>query len=195
MSEKTPLLILASTSPRRKEILERCGIPFTILSESIDERPLPDEKPLDFATRMAESKAIATQNQHSVPHAYFLGADTIVVLDDTIYGKPADEQEACRFLGELQGRTHRVITAFALVDENGKIIVSEHDSSEVTIKTLSPEKIRSYVGTGEPMDKAGAYAAQGLGSRMIEKIQGSQNNVIGLPIEKILPHLRKIGII
>lgn len=189
-------LILASNSPRRRDILNSHSIPFQIVVASIDETPFENEDPLDYALRMAKEKSQKTKlTNPQIKKALYLSADTIVVLKGRVFGKPKSEKEACDFLQQLQGQCHEVITAFALLSSDTDEMILDHDVSWVTIKTLSPERIETYVKTGEPMDKAGAYAAQGLGSRLIEKIEGSTHNVIGLPIEKIIPYLEKVHLV
>jgi septum formation protein len=186
------MLVLASASPRRQELLRNAGIPYTVQPADIDETPLAREAPRDCAERLAREKALAVFR--SRPHAYVLGADTIVVIDDMILGKPRDVDDAGRMLRLLSGRTHSVITGVCVVST----VASERTVSETTRVTMcdvSDDEIRDYVATGEPMDKAGAYAIQGLASRWISRIEGDYNNVVGLPVALVYRMLREQGAI
>jgi septum formation protein len=173
------MIVLASASPRRQELLRTAGIPFAVQPADIDETPLPGESPKECAERLAREKARAISRKR--PLDYVLGADTIVVLDDAIFGKPRDASDAVRMLRLLSGRTHAVITGICLVGPTA----FERTTSEITLVTmngLSNGEIRDYVATGEPMDKAGAYAIQGIASRWIPRIEGDYSNVVGLPV-------------
>ena len=189
-------LVLASSSPRRKELLSQMGLRFTITPSHIDESLLPHENPKDGAKRLALAKAhnVAGKISPSSKPTFVLGADTLVVIGEQILGKPSSPNEATTFLKKLSGQTHRVITGYAIVQCPGTIICSDVNESLVTMKTLSDQEITRYVETGEPMDKAGAYAAQGLGARLIEKIEGLESNVIGLPMEILKPWFKKLGL-
>jgi len=197
------MLILASASPRRQELLRNAGIPFTVQPADINETPLADEFPRECAERLAREKALAIFQ--SQPQNHVLGADTIVVVDDAILGKPRDADDAARMLRLLSGRTHAVITGVCLV---GKGVASgqwpvasdaeELTASEMTLVTmceLSDHEIRDYIATGEPMDKAGAYAIQGIASRWIPRIEGDYSNVVGLPVALVYAMLRERGAI
>jgi septum formation protein len=190
----TSRLVLGSSSPRRRELLTRAGIAFDVEPADIDERQRPGEDPRALAERLACEKAQAVARRlGSVPARWVLGADTIVVLDDDVLGKPVDAQDAARLLGRLVGRTHRVLTAVALVDSvqlTPSVISVE---SRVRMRPAEREEILRYVATGEPLDKAGAYAAQGEGRRFIEAIDGSESNVIGLPLDETVALLRDVG--
>lgn len=180
-------LILASASPRRAEILSSLGIPFEVDPAHIDESPLPGEAPEATAVRLAAAKAAAVRERR--PRSLVLGADTLVVLDDAVLGKPADDADAARILSRLSGRTHRVVTGICLLpgaDPPGPLV----EWSRVRLAHLSGEEIAWYVATGEPRDKAGAYAVQGLGARFIEHIEGSFTNVMGLPARAVYLLLR-----
>ena len=194
-------IILASASPRRQELLRNAGIPFTVQPADIDERPLAGEAPRDCAERLAREKALAVFQ--SQPTNYVLGADTIVVVDDAILGKPLDAGDAARMLRMLSGRTHAVITGVCLVGPvaSGQWpVVGETERqtmSETTLVTMcemSDAEIRDYVATGEPMDKAGAYAIQGIASRWIPRIEGDYSNVVGLPMALVYRMLRERGV-
>jgi septum formation protein len=194
------MLVLASASTRRRELLRNAGIWFTVQPADIDETPLADEAPRDCAERLAREKALAvwrTRPQDSV-----LGADTIVVVDEIILGKPVDAEDAVRMLRMLSGRVHKVITGVCLAVASDQLPVASKaaphsderlktpnpdmrvnsETTLVTMTQLSDDEIREYVATGEPMDKAGAYAIQGMASRWIPRVEGDYSNVVGLPI-------------
>jgi septum formation protein len=191
------MLVLGSASPRRQELLRCAGISFMVQPADIDETPLPEERPKDCAERLAREKAVAVHQQR--PGDFVLGADTIVVVDGAILGKPADAADAARMLRLLSGRGHEVITGVCVVgpvDSGRWPVVSESLRSEVTRVTmgkLSEEEIRDYVASGEPMDKAGAYAIQGIASRWISRIEGDYANVVGLPVALVYGMLRERG--
>jgi len=192
------MLVLASASPRRQELLRNAGIPFMVQPAEIDEAPLAGEAPRDCAERLAREKALAVfQDQ---PKNYVLGADTIVVVDDVILGKPRDADDAARMLRLLSGRTHAVITGVCVVGPVAgfqfPVSSNPETASETTLVTfcqLSDDEIRDYVATGEPMDKAGAYAIQGIASRWIPRIEGDYSNVVGLPVARVYAMLRGRG--
>lgn len=182
------MLVLASASPRRRELLAQAGFSFQVHPAHIPEDPLPNEDPTAYVIRIAREKAQAVFAQLSanpVPHAtesplIVLGADTTVTLDNRILGKPSDPADAGRILRLLSGRTHRVITGVALVTADATEVAAE--ITAVRFLTLSDEEIAAYIATGEPMDKAGAYAIQGRAARWIPRIEGDYFNVVGLPI-------------
>ncbi|MBS1106000.1 MAG: septum formation protein Maf [Deltaproteobacteria bacterium] len=186
-------LVLGSGSPRRSELLARAGIAFEVRPADIDETAEIGEAPAAFALRLARAKAIAVATLVGAsPRRIVLGADTIVVVDGDVLGKPTDREDAVRLLGRLVGREHRVLTGVAVVasdrsDRAATCVVT----SRVTMRAATEAEIRRYVATGEPLDKAGAYAAQGEGRRFIERIDGSESNVIGLPIDETLALLRE----
>ena len=177
-------LILASGSPRRRQLLELIGVNFAVLPADVDETPLVGEDPAAYASRAARDKAIEVAASH--PGRLVLGADTVVEVDKEILGKPASEDDAASMLRRLSGRSHLVHTALALViDDTAHEVV---DSAQVQVTDLTEEKIRWYVATGEPMDKAGAYAIQGLGGLLVARVEGSPHTVVGLPVHR-LPEL------
>lgn len=178
---KKSRFILASASPRRAELLKSLGIEFEIRPAMIDESQRAGETPRCLVMRLALEKARSVAE----PHCLVLGADTIVVLGDEIFGKPVSPNEATQFLKTLSGKTHEVITGFALLRGCNKIIVNEAETSLVSFRQLSDAQIQAYVNSGDPMDKAGAYGIQNLGPDFIERIDGSLNNIIGLPIETL----------
>jgi nucleoside triphosphate pyrophosphatase len=183
-------LVLASSSPRRAEILTSLGIPFEADAADVDEALRPREGAAPAAARLAEAKARAIASRR--PNRWILGADTLVVLEEAILGKPRDAEDAGRMLRLLAGREHRVVTAVALLraDSPARVLLEE---SRVRIAPLTAEEVSWYVDTREPMDKAGAYAVQGLGSRFIEEIRGSYTNVMGLPARAVYRLMREAG--
>lgn len=188
----TPCFILASASPRRRQLLQEAGVAFTVEPSNTDETVLPGESPGDYAIRVAREKAQAVATHH--PNSWVLGADTIVALDGHIFGKPQSTEDGFTMLRSLSGHSHQVMTAFVLLDCSGQVQKSQVVSSRVTFKSLSDEQIREYLATGEPFDKAGAYAVQGLGAALVEQVEGSYTNVVGLPVEEVLAVLRCVGI-
>ncbi len=172
------MLVLASASPRRAELLRNAGIQFEVQPAHIDETPLASEDAKACAERLARQKALAVA--HLRPGDVVLGADTVVVVDGQILGKPVDAADAARMLRLLSGREHRVITGVCLVVDGQCAVASE--TTSVTMVVLTAEEIADYVATGEPLDKAGAYAIQGRASRWIPRIEGDYGNVVGLPV-------------
>ncbi len=190
------MLILASASPRRHELLAQAGFSFQIHAAHIPEDPLPGEDPISYVTRLAREKAQAVYDELGDAEAVVLGADTTVTLDNHILAKPEDSGDAARMLRLLSGRTHRVITGVAVVTAQRVEVAAE--ATAVRFLTLSDEEIAAYIATGEPMDKAGAYAIQGRAACWIPRIEGCYFNVVGLPLalvtamlEQVSPALRK----
>jgi septum formation protein len=207
------MLVLASASPRRQELLRNAGISFSVQPANIDETPLAGEPPRQYAERLARAKALTVSRTR--PKDLVLGADTIVVVDEAILGKPTDTEDAARMLRMLSGRVHHVITGVCLIQtvlsvgtpfasqprasrqisheilgtENREVRTAS-ETTLVTMNMLSDDEIRDYVATGEPLDKAGAYAIQGLASRWIPRIEGDYSNVVGLPIALVYRMLR-----
>jgi septum formation protein len=183
-------LILASRSPRRSELLRSLGLEFEVSPSRVEEITDPGQSPEQNATKIARDKArwVARQN----PGCYVLGADTMVVLDREIIGQPTDEEDACRILSKLAGKQHRVITGVVLITPEAQ----EYETavvSTVTLKPVSENEIRSYIATGEPLDKAGAYAIQGEGSFLVEAWEGSWSNIVGLPLEALTGLFQQAG--
>jgi septum formation protein len=176
-------LILASASPRRRELLTQAGYRFEVQPSSIPELRRPEEDAIRFAARLAREKAeeVFARKQPSAAPMLVLGADTVVVCDGEVMGKPADAADAARMLLLLSGRTHQVVTGVAVVWGSGSAEVAA-EMTQVTMRTLSPQEVAGYVAGGEPMDKAGAYAIQGYAGRWIPRIQGCYFNVVGLPL-------------
>jgi septum formation protein len=191
------MLVLASSSPRRAELLRNAGISFTIQPADIDESLRPGESPREYTERLAREKALAVWQQR--PHDQVLGADTTVVADHAILAKPADAEEAFRMLRQLSGRTHEVITGVCVVEPAEGSAPAANDrpklrvasaSTLVTMTEISDAEIRDYVATGDPMDKAGGYGIQGIASRWISRIEGDYSNVVGLPVALVYKMLR-----
>ena len=171
--------MLASASPRRAELLRAAGIPFEVAPADVDESVREGETPLAYVRRIAEDKARATSRRF--PGRVILAADTTVVVDGEVLGKPTDAADARRMLSRLSGRAHEVLTGVCVVDPSGHIR-TEVETTTVVFAPLHAEEIGWYVASGEPMDKAGAYAIQGLASRFVQRIEGSYTNVVGLPV-------------
>jgi septum formation protein len=183
-------IVLASASPRRAEILAALGIPFEAVPSAVEEVLRPGEDGVSAASRLAREKAREVGRAVNAP---VLAADTLVFLGPEILGKPADAADASRMLALLSGRTHSVVTGVALLFDG--VLREENAISRVRFADLSPEEIDWYAGTGEPMDKAGAYAVQGAGARFVESIEGSPSNVIGLPARAVYALLRTAGLL
>lgn len=181
MPSSTPALVLASASPRRQELLARLGVPFTVEPSRIPEIH-PPGPPVQALAAVALDKARAVARRWTTGRVVVLGADTEVVLDGRYMGKPRDTADAVRILTELSGRTHEVITGVALVEVPGDREASEAVITRVTMAPATSEEIAAYVATGEPFDKAGGYAVQGLGARLVAQVDGCLTNVIGLPV-------------
>lgn len=188
-------LVLASGSPRRKELLALLGLSFDILVSDADETIAPGTNPQQAVQELAYRKASAVANtlDGSAPGRVVLGADTIVVVDGEILGKPADADDAARMLRLLSGRAHSVYTGIALVEAGGGRVVRDVRGTEVVMKELGDEQIRAYISTGEPMDKAGAYAIQGKAVQFITEIHGDYTNVVGLPVAMTADRLAEFG--
>jgi septum formation protein len=187
------MLVLASASPRRQELLRNAGITFEVQPANIAEDPLPGEVAKDYVERLAREKALAIASQR--PHDVVLGADTVVVVggqyDGQLLGKPSDAADAARMLRMLSGRKHEVITGVCVVVRGQSKVASE--ITRVTMSELSDKDVADYVASGEPMDKAGAYAIQGIASRWIPRIEGDYSNVVGLPVALVFRMLREIS--
>lgn len=187
-------LILASASPRRAELLTAAGQRFVIEPSRVDETRRKDERPRDLAARLAREKALDVAARARPRDRWVLGADTIVVIDDEPLGKPQDEPDAERMLRRLSGRGHEVVTAFALVAPSMRVVVERTVVSEVVFRVIDPSEIHAYVGSGEPLDKAGAYAIQGGAQAFVNELRGSRSNVVGLPMDEIEVALRGVGL-
>jgi septum formation protein len=189
--------ILASASPRRRDLLTACAIRFQIIPAPIDEHPLPGESAEAYVRRLAQAKAETVLQHH--PDAVVLGADTIVTIDGLLLGKPPTLDAARQTLNRLSGRVHEVLTGIAVV--SGRMVGNsggwgaiEVVASRVLMRHLTAATIEWYIATGEPVDKAGAYAIQGLGGALVERVEGSYTNVVGLPLTETLTLLGRFGI-
>lgn len=183
------MLILASASPRRREILSAAGIDHVVDAGNVDETPLAGERPDAYAERLARAKASAVAERQ--PGRTVIGADTVVVIDDQILGKPADAADARRMLEQLSGRDHVVLTAVAVARD--RQLQSSVSLTHVSMRRIAAAEIDAYVATGEPMDKAGAYAIQGGAAGFVERISGDFDNVVGLPIAAVRRLLSAVG--
>jgi septum formation protein len=185
-----PLIVLASGSPRRKEILASLGLRFEARVSNVDESLLPGEDPFDAAERLACAKAGAAAV--GAPEAFVVAADTLVVLASVALGKPKDRGDVRRMLAALAGRAHDVVTGVACA--HGGRIVSGRETTRVVFAPMSPAEIEAYAATGEPDDKAGAYAVQGIGGLFVERVEGSSSNVVGLPVRLLYRLARELGV-
>lgn len=185
-------LILASSSPRRRQLLRQIGLDFVVIPPHVDETQHDGEEPLDYVQRLSLEKAQAVANEQST--GLVLGSDTIVVLDGLILGKPADEEEAIATLRKLSGNTHTVFTGFSIVDAETGTSATDYGEAAVTFRELGDEEIRAYVAGGSPMDKAGAYGIQeDLGAVFINHIEGDYYTIVGLPLTKVYLALHSFG--
>ncbi|MDD2502217.1 MAG: Maf family nucleotide pyrophosphatase [Geobacter sp.] len=192
MATTDPSIVLASASPRRSELLELAGVPFRVAPADIPEEPLPGEEAVEHALRLAEEKARTAAERESSGR-FFVGADTIVVLDGRIMGKPMDEADAIRMLSDLSGRTHEVVTAYTVLDKQNNVCIKRAVRTQVVFKPLTEQEISDYVRTGCPLDKAGAYAIQGGAAHFVQEIHGSYTNVVGLPTCELVETLHLLG--
>jgi septum formation protein len=185
--------ILASASPRRQELLRSVGLKFKIIPAHVNEDYKEGESPREHVKRLAKDKALAIAKKY--PEAWVLGADTIVVIDDMILGKPKSKLHARGMLERLSGREHRVFTGFTLAHFSSDVTKTRIIQSAVRFKAISPEEMEWYISCDEPYDKAGGYAVQGKGAYFIKSIRGSYTNVIGLPLCEVLEDLKRLGAI
>ena len=183
------MIILASSSPRRSELLRNAAIPFRVKPGHVPESPNPGENPGDYCQRLALDKARAVQPQF--PDCFILGADTVVIVDEHLLEKPQSNDDAMRMLRMMTDRSHLVTTGVCLIEPGGKVEDLRSETTVVTFTDMSDAEIRSYVATGEPMDKAGAYGIQGVASRWVKKVDGCFYNVMGLPISLVYRMLRE----
>jgi len=193
MNSPPPQLILASQSPRRRYLLEQAGLDFSVIPSTFDENSVQLADPADYVKTLAKAKAgeVATR----FPDRWVIGADTIVTIDHTILGKPASPTEAREMLTKLSGQSHFVYTGYAIVNKNEGICRCDAIKTIVEFKDLSDEEVHWYIQTGEPFDKAGAYAIQGMGTFLVRRINGSYTNVVGLPVCEVIETLLKLGVI
>lgn len=186
-------LILASKSPRRKDLLEQAGLRFAVIPSSVDENGISISAPEKLVKTLAETKARDVAGAY--PENWVIGADTIVLIQGKILGKPDSTETARKMIQQLSGQIHEVFTGYAIYCEARKTCISGFEKTEVHFKDLSPQEIEWYIQTDEPYDKAGGYAIQGLGSFLVKQIYGSYTNVVGLPVCEVLEHLLKNDII
>jgi septum formation protein len=189
----TPQLILASQSPRRRYLLEQAGLTFEVIPGSFDEDSIQLANPADYVKILAKAKADAVARQY--PDSWVIGADTIVTINGAILGKPDGPGEARQMLTRLGGHTHFVYTGYAIVCENKRTGISDAIKTDVQFKELTDDDIDWYIQTGEPFDKAGAYAIQGLGTFLVRRINGSYTNVVGLPVCEVIETLIQMGVV
>ena len=187
---KSPIICLASMSPRRRELLAQIGVPHTVFAAHVDESLLPAESPADYVARLAGLKATAVRDRgEALP---VLAADTTVVLDGVVYGKPVDRAAGLAMLARLAGKTHEVLTAVALATQRGVALRVNHSS--VRFRSITATEIEHYWATGEPRDKAGGYAIQGYGAVFVAALSGSYSAVMGLPLLETAELLREAGL-
>jgi septum formation protein len=177
-------IILASQSPRRRHLLERTGLRFAVIPSEFDEASVSASTPDDYVRSLAEEKACDVGRKH--PDAWVIGADTVVVVDGRILGKPASAPEARDMLRRLSGRTHQVLTGYCICRMSDARLFADAVCTDVLFKALSDDEIEWYIQTGEPFDKAGAYAIQGIGAFLVRRIYGSYSNVVGLPVCEVV---------
>jgi septum formation protein len=190
---KRPSLILASKSPRRRYLLEQAGLEFSVVPSEFDESSVTLSSPEIYVRCLAESKARDISQKYA--DSWVIGADTIVLINNTILGKPASGDEARLMLKSLSDRTHQVLTGYCICHKNNEYFFSETVSTDVRFKKLTQEEIDWYIQSGEPFDKAGAYAIQGLGTFLVKRINGSYTNVVGLPVCEVLEFLITHGVV
>jgi septum formation protein len=187
-------IVLASASPRRRELLTQIGLKFQVVPSRAEELVLPGETPEEHVIRLSIDKASDVAAQKEVEGRWFIGSDTIVLCDGQILGKPADERHAAQMLRMLSGREHRVLSGFAVFDRQTGEQRAEAVSTKVRFRELTDAEIARYIASGEPADKAGAYAIQGLGVCFVAEIEGSYTNVVGLPLCRLTLALKQLGV-
>ncbi len=192
MIQTTIPIILASSSPRRRELLHGLGIPFTVLTSDVDERVTSDLTPAEIVESLAQRKAREVAGKNS--DGLVIGADTIVVLEGNVLGKPRDEADAYQMLLSMQGKEHTVYSGVAIIDARSGREEVAHRSTKVRIRPLTEREINAYIATKEPMDKAGSYAIQGIGATIVEEIQGDYFTVVGLPLHLTAAMLSRFGV-
>ena len=191
--ENDKKLILASKSPRRRYLLSQAGLLFSVIPSQVDESSISVSAPSLYARDLAVAKAMDVAEHH--PDSWVIGADTIVLIDGFILGKPDSKQHAVEMLNRLSGQTHQVITGYCICRQTQGKQISDSVTTDVTFKTLSDREIKWYTRTSEPFDKAGAYAIQGLGTFLVKSIHGSYTNVVGLPVCEVIEHLIREGVV
>jgi len=190
---KNSRLILASKSPRRRYLLEQAGLEFSVIPSNLKENSIPLSSAESYVRRLAEAKAKDISQRY--PDRWVIGADTIVFIDNTMLGKPGSQLEARRMLRRLSGKTHQVFTGYCICCEASGRLFSETIKTDVCFKELTESQIDWYINSGEPFDKAGAYAIQGIGTFLVKRIHGSYTNVVGLPVCEVLEFLINEGVV
>lgn len=193
MMATAPQLILASQSPRRRYLLEQAGLTFAVIPSSFDEDSVELANPADYVKTLAEAKADAVAQKY--PDSWVIGADTIVTIDKTVLGKPGNPREARQMLVRLSGQSHFVFTGYAIICKNKQTGICNAIKTDVQFKDLTGDEIDWYIQTGEPFDKAGAYAIQGMGTFLVRRINGSYTNVVGLPVCEVIETLISMGVV
>jgi septum formation protein len=187
-------LILASASPRRKELLEQIGLQFIAIPSNLEETLNPDETPDDLVIRLSLDKAYEVARRPDISARWVIGSDTVVVCNGQILGKPADHQDAAAMLRQLSGTSHLVVSGYAVIDRQQQIDRTEAVITKVHFRQLTEAEIARYIATGEPADKAGAYAIQGIAACFVSGIEGSYTNVVGLPLCRLTLTLKELGV-
>lgn len=187
-------IILASASPRRRELLQQIGLEFSVVPSNVPEELLPGETPEEHVVRLSRAKAAEVAGRRDIAGRWVIGSDTVVLCDGEILGKPADERDAARMLRQLSGREHRVLSGFAVIDRLSSQERTEAVGTRVRFRALTDAEIARYIASGESADKAGAYAIQGLGVCFVAGINGSYTNVVGLPLCRLTLTLEQLGV-
>lgn len=187
-------IILASASPRRSELLHQVGFDFEIIPSLAEEKEIAGESPEEHVIRLSLEKAREVSTRDDIDGRWIIGSDTIVLCDDLILGKPADAEDAARMLRTLSGRTHKVLSGYAILDRGTGENRAAAVTTRVSFRSLTDAEISGYIASGEPTDKAGAYAIQGLGAFMVSRIEGSYSNVVGLPLCEVVQALGTLGV-
>ena len=190
---KNSRLILASKSPRRRYLLDQAGLEFSVIPSNFEENSIPRSSAESYVRRLAEAKAKDISQRY--PDSWIIGADTIVLIDDTILGKPGSRREARSMLRSLSGKTHQVLTGYCICCEAKGRLFSETIKTDVCFKELTESQIDWYINSGEPFDKAGAYAIQGIGTFLVKRIHGSYTSVVGLPLCEVMEFLIAEGVV
>ncbi len=186
-------IILASASPRRSELLKQVGFDFEVIPSQADETEIAGETPEEHVIRLSLNKAREVSTRDDIDGRWVIGSDTIVLRDAEILGKPTDPEDAARMLRSLSGRTHQVLSGYAILDRGTGENRTAAITTRVTFRSLTDAEITGYIATGEPADKAGSYAIQGLGAFMVSRIEGSYSNVVGLPLCEVVQALETLG--
>lgn len=187
-------LVLASASPRRRELLQQIGLEFQVIPSRADEKVLQGETPTEHVIRLSLDKATEVANRENISGRWFIGSDTIVLCDQQILGKPRNDAHAATMLKQLSGREHQVLSGYAIIDRETKQQRTEAVSTKVWFRQLTDDEIARYIATGEPTDKAGGYAIQGMGICFVARIEGSYTNVVGLPLCKLTGAMKELGV-